>query len=221
MPKPTFFNLPDHKRQLILDLAIAEFAQNDYHNASISRIVAQAGIAKGSFYQYFGDKQELYLYLLELAAQEKSRLLHSQPPPQATADLFTLIRWLWKTGLTFEFSNPQLAQITYRAVYGDAPLPTETLAILKRGAQTYFQTLVAQGITAGTIRPEIDPEAAAFVLHAIFTNLGDYLIQRHGGDPAQLLTQSRTTFASLEAEQFLEQILTLLAHGIAMPQYQC
>jgi TetR/AcrR family transcriptional regulator len=65
MPKPTFFNLTDDKRQRLIDLAIEEFAENDYDLASISKIVAQAGIAKGSFYQYFEDKKDLYQYLLE------------------------------------------------------------------------------------------------------------------------------------------------------------
>jgi TetR/AcrR family transcriptional regulator len=53
MPKQTFFNLPDEKRDLITDVVIDEFADNDYDKVSISRIVQRAGIAKGSFYQYF------------------------------------------------------------------------------------------------------------------------------------------------------------------------
>ena len=66
MPKETFFNLPEAKRQRIIDLALAEFAEKDYDTASISRIVSQAGIAKGSFYQYFENKEDLYTYLLTL-----------------------------------------------------------------------------------------------------------------------------------------------------------
>ncbi len=63
MPNQTVFNLPDKKRTKISELAIAEFANADYDNASISNIVKQAKIAKGSFYQYFEDKADLYLYL--------------------------------------------------------------------------------------------------------------------------------------------------------------
>ena len=48
MPKETYFNLPDDKRQAILDLAIEEFASHDYKNASISRIVERAGIARST-----------------------------------------------------------------------------------------------------------------------------------------------------------------------------
>ncbi len=56
----TFSNLPEEKRQRILRIAIDEFADNDYDSASGSRIVAWAGIATGSFYQSFADKDDLW-----------------------------------------------------------------------------------------------------------------------------------------------------------------
>ena len=216
MPKPTFFNLPDEKRQAILDLAIAEFAQHDYKNASISRIVAQAGIAKGSFYQYFEDKQELYLYLIDLMAAEKMRLLQGEPPPDTAADIFALIRWLLRAGLNFEFANPQLAQIGYRALYGDAPLPTETRTAMTKGTLHYFQALVQQGVVQGVIAADIDHEAAAFIFSVIFTNLGDYLLKRQGGDPAHLLSDPQHLFATAEVEPFFEQILHILQRGMGV-----
>lgn len=90
MPKETFFNLPEEKRQRILDLAIEEFAHHDYQNASISRIVAEASIAKGSFYQYFEDKADLYRYLLNLIFQEKQRVLATIQPPDPQMGNFLL-----------------------------------------------------------------------------------------------------------------------------------
>ena len=61
MPKETFLNLPEEKRNRILDAAIQEFAANPYDVASISNIVRKVGIAKGSFYQYFEDKKDLVI----------------------------------------------------------------------------------------------------------------------------------------------------------------
>ena len=60
MPKDTFYNLPDEKRALIEDVAMREFATCGYDKASISRIVDTCGISKGSFYQYFLDKKDLF-----------------------------------------------------------------------------------------------------------------------------------------------------------------
>ena len=72
MPRQTFFNLPEDKRNPIIDLALDEFSKYDYKNASISRIVARAGIAKGSLYQYFEDNRDLFLYLVEISGQAKT-----------------------------------------------------------------------------------------------------------------------------------------------------
>ena len=71
MPKDTFFNLPEDKRTLICDVAIDEFAEYPFDQASINRIVAKSGIAKGSFYQYFEDKKDLFLHIMQLIAEEK------------------------------------------------------------------------------------------------------------------------------------------------------
>lgn len=46
--KSTFTNLQAAKRQAIIDIAIEEFAAHPYATASVSHIVARAGIAKGS-----------------------------------------------------------------------------------------------------------------------------------------------------------------------------
>jgi hypothetical protein len=39
MPNPTFFNLPDEKREQILQVAIHEFADNHYEGISVQPIV--------------------------------------------------------------------------------------------------------------------------------------------------------------------------------------
>ena len=105
MPKQTFFNLPEEKRDLIVDLAIEEFSGHDYDLASVSRIVSKANIAKGSFYQYFEDKQDLYFYLLDLASHEKTALLRSQQPPDMKMGLYQTIRWLFSINLRFQFTS--------------------------------------------------------------------------------------------------------------------
>lgn len=64
MPKQTFFNLSEEKRNTILKAAREEFAIRLYEEASISRIIVKAGIPRGSFYQYFEDKEDLFKFIL-------------------------------------------------------------------------------------------------------------------------------------------------------------
>ena len=65
MPTNTFFRLPEEKRQRLIDAAWEEFSQMRFNDVSINRIIQNAHIPRGSFYQYFVDKNDLFGYLLE------------------------------------------------------------------------------------------------------------------------------------------------------------
>ncbi len=69
MPKQTFYNLPEDKKQLLLEALEAEFSRVPFFEASISNIVKIADIPRGSFYQYFEDKEDAYFYLLNAQAE--------------------------------------------------------------------------------------------------------------------------------------------------------
>ena len=60
MPTDTFFRLPEEKRARILEGAWSEFTAVPYAEASINRIVQTSRIPRGSFYQYFEDKNDLF-----------------------------------------------------------------------------------------------------------------------------------------------------------------
>lgn len=64
MPSDTFFRLPEAKRKRLMDAAWDEFTSVRCSDASINKIIRSAGIPRGSFYQYFTDKDDLFLYLV-------------------------------------------------------------------------------------------------------------------------------------------------------------
>ena len=64
MPTSTFFRLPEEKRKRLIDACWAEVSQVRFTDISINRIITAARIPRGSFYQYFEDKEDLIRYLL-------------------------------------------------------------------------------------------------------------------------------------------------------------
>lgn len=65
MPKSTFFNLKQEKIEKIEKALIKEFSRNSFEQASISNIIREAKIPRGSFYQYFEDKEDAIKYVIK------------------------------------------------------------------------------------------------------------------------------------------------------------
>ncbi|MDP4177110.1 MAG: TetR/AcrR family transcriptional regulator [Bacillota bacterium] len=60
-----FEKLPFEKRKRIIDVCIEEFGDKGYTNASTNTIVKNAGISKGTLFNYFDNKKNLFLFILD------------------------------------------------------------------------------------------------------------------------------------------------------------
>ena len=65
MPSETFYKLSEEKRNNILNALKREFSTVPLKDISVNRIVEKSKIAKGSFYQYFKDKDDAIIYILK------------------------------------------------------------------------------------------------------------------------------------------------------------
>lgn len=217
MPKETFFNLPDEKREHITAVAVAEFSSHDYADVSISRIVARAGIAKGSFYQYFEDKEDLYGYLLDLIGQKKWEMFSLDHPDPQQIGVFRYLHWLAQAGVQFELTYPELVRVGYRALSrrGYAQLLQERF---RPQASAFYKQLVAKGKEQGDIAPEIDEDLAAFLFETFFTALGQYLqpyIAARRGEIAD-----HTKFFELpEVRRIFDQTVDILESGMGRARH--
>ncbi|MGW4249753.1 TetR/AcrR family transcriptional regulator, partial [Nocardia sp. NPDC004722] len=68
MPTGTWDRLPDERRAAVLAAAEAEFAERGFSRGSLNTICREAGVSKGSLFQYFADKADMYVHLAELAS---------------------------------------------------------------------------------------------------------------------------------------------------------
>ena len=180
MPKPTFLNLPPDKRRRIVDAALQEFALRDYRSASVGRIVDAVGIAKGSVYQYFDGKLDLYRYLVDLAAETKFRFIDAARAGDAP-DFFSQVRQAAFHGARFDFSEPRYASLLYHATY--EPSTPETLEVssrLRAASHAYLRGLVDAGVARGDLRPDLDRDMVVYALYQLTVALRDYLSARFG-----------------------------------------
>lgn len=214
MPKSTFANLPEAKRQAIIDLAVAEFAEHPYQVASLSRIVERAGIAKGSIYQYFENKQELYLFILEYAAQRQLEQLRALEPPDPELEVFALLRWQMQASVQVGLAAPQLTKLMYRAVTDDLPFRDEVARRLQSAGEAHLRALLARGVERGELDPSLDLELAAFVLRRLTADLHELIVRRLGLTLEEAAADV-ALMSSPEAERLYDQIIEILQFGLA------
>jgi AcrR family transcriptional regulator len=89
MPKSTFWKLAEEKQQRIQDAICHEFLAVPFERASIKRMVEEAKIPRGSFYQYFEDKADAFEYLIGQEAALSKGMLHDASIKEI--DVFQLI----------------------------------------------------------------------------------------------------------------------------------
>lgn len=178
LPKSTFFNLPEEKREAIIEAAILEFKENNFDSSSINKIVENSGISKGSFYQYFVDKKDLYKYIISLMAEKKLKYMSPVIENPFSHDFFTLLREMYLSGLSFAKDNPGLVAIGNRLLTDKShPLYSEIIKENMDTSHQFFEVLLAKGIERGEIREGIDLKLTAYIITSLHISIADYYME--------------------------------------------
>ena len=215
MPKKTFFNLPEEKRETLIKIALEEFSSQDYNSASISRIVRQAGIAQGSLYQYFADKKDLYLYLLDLLSKTKLSFLRDSYPPQTQMDFFEYLSWVFETSLLFDVTYPAFSRLSYRVFYGGIPFEDPASDRFKQGSAEFMRQMVVKGIERGDINADIDPNLVVFVVEILSNAVSNYIPKKLGVTTEELANSGISNLDLDPAKKTFSDLIKILKFGLA------
>ena len=180
LPKTTFFNLPEEKRNRITEAAIDEFVKYTYQNASITRIVDNSDIAKGSFYQYFEDKKDLYKYIIDISVKLKMEYLTVKAGELDRMDFFNAVRALCVAGLEFAKCNPKVSIIGDNLMKdSDIKFRDEILGEGMQKSNSFLEGLLIKGIQRGDVVPDIDVKLAAFLITSLNMSMGEYYLKEY------------------------------------------
>ena len=150
----------DGKKQQILQGAALVFAADGYEGASMSRIAAEAGVSKGTLYNYFPGKAELFADYVEQNCTRSIILvfdeLEQASPPE------TVLREIGMRLLRTLLSEPAL--VIHRMVVAEAgKFPELAQAFNAAGpakGQAHLSGFLRRASQAGRLHVE-DPESAA------------------------------------------------------------
>jgi AcrR family transcriptional regulator len=188
MPTSTFFALPAERRARLVQEAIREFSERPFAQASLSQIALRSRIAKGSFYQYFSDKLDLYRWLVtEEAPRHKREFLAAAPPAE---DFWSGFERSIERGMAFLVEHPRLARLLAAAADPAADEAVRGLhhAVCEAGIAE-LRAWLEHGMSSGAIRnPELKLDVATRLVAAIVgPGLTDVILQELGAQLHEVL----------------------------------
>jgi TetR/AcrR family fatty acid metabolism transcriptional regulator len=148
-------------RKRILDAAVRVFAQRGYHGARVGDVARDAGVAHGLLYHYFSSKEELVQAIFREnwgALVDRFRAVESSDEP-AAAKLEGIAKILLRTWR----NDPDLVTVMVRDVARSARLQGQVDEVGE--AFAIVQRIVEQGQAEGSLREDLDPRLASWVLY--------------------------------------------------------
>jgi len=197
MPKDTFYNLSKEKKKRIFDAAVQEFSIRRFSDASINQIIKNAGIPKGSFYQYFADKEDIYLYMVEEMSKNTHEIIGNQEVSNPNAGFFETIMQRAEDTLKLGKIRPEYTKIGALTVIDNSDF---MLQLLKASNEKYIK-MIERDKQRGLIKPEIDSEVVIKMIYIFIFN--EYLYS--GFDEIRYLKK-------------VEGAIQILKQGIAVHQ---
>lgn len=161
MPKDTFLNLKPEKKQRIIDATIKELSEHPFEHVNLSNIIRDAGIARGSFYQYFEDKDDLYRYFSTYVGQKKGEILKDLFDLSNPMPFIDRLKALFMRGFIFAKTYPDLVlagyNMTQSTLFRESRMYQQTY---EQGIQ-FFDILIKQDQQKNLIRTDLNSRLLA------------------------------------------------------------
>jgi AcrR family transcriptional regulator len=215
MPKQTFLNLPEEKRHAIVNAAVDEFADYGFEGSSIYRIVANSGISKGSFYQYFEDKMDVFRHLMDLLADEKTMFFKDKHPPSTNLGAFEYFHWMIKTGMEFSSIRPHLVQAVSRVLLVEGMYYGKDFAEYHQMATDALAAMIKRAIKNGELDPSVDVDLAVMIMDTWSNAITTYII-KEGMKQKDIMKWLR----SAKTQETIDKMLYVMEYGLRKTESQ-
>lgn len=152
-------------RQAILDAAAKVFKSRGFMNTSVSDIMRESNLGVGTFYNYFGSKEETLMELVKDLFTQVEESQSAQCENKLTS-LELLEICCMKTAKLIDENRFILPLFTSAGVHSDKPenMPDNVSPKFK----TIFEEIILRGQKCGEIRNDIPVDLISEMLHSIY-----------------------------------------------------
>jgi TetR/AcrR family fatty acid metabolism transcriptional regulator len=162
-------NMPrSGKRELIIEAAVQVFSQKGYHNARMEEIAVAAGIGKGTIYEYFTSKVQLFQEMLENCA----KVYHDSLTPQEIDRMSfkERINTMLESHFKFCLENRELTKIIFREQDISDKELMEWACKRRKEKEVRLQGIIEEGVKRGEVK-NLDVKIAMVVISGILGSM--------------------------------------------------
>lgn len=193
MPTETWTRLPPARRDAVLRAAEAEFAANGFSRGSLNVIAREAGVAKGSLFQYFDDKVDLFAHLCDRAVERIGEAMADQVDAlDWSKGFFPACTELLQAWVDYFVEHP-VDRTLSTAVFlePDPEARAAARAIIDEHLLAFLQPILLDAQRRGFLRADADLDAFTALLLLVLPHLAlapshpelDPLLGLGGSDP--------------------------------------
>lgn len=196
MPKNTFRNIDKEKKDALTNAFLYEFTTNTYDDASLSSVVKQLGIAKGSIYQYFNDKLDLFTYLITECNKLKTNYTASisRNDFKSFWDYFESII---NANIKFDSDYPLHSSFLFCIEDNLNSKSTRHLLVeFKNQILKGYEVLVANEVSNGNFRNDISLDTLSHYLYTATLSINKHFVAKHKIDFKQYAEERKSVFTN-------------------------
>ncbi len=166
-----FSELSLEKQERILNAAINEFAENGFEKASTNTIVMGAGISKGSLFNYFKNKKEMYLFLIRHTTKIMERVYDAIDWNKT--DLFVRLKEIKQIKLKIMQESPKVFDFLTSVMKETSPLvKAEVDRIIKRLTEEGFSRIY-ENINLDLFRKDLDVSKIISIINWVMIGISE------------------------------------------------
>ena len=178
MPKETFFKIAEDKRERILREAATLFAERGYNQTDVAQLASRAGVAKGSIYNYFDSKEDLYLYVCRDGIQRSRQAIYGDLDPEW--DVYRQIEHIFHQGAKFVDGHPEYLILYANISSAGMKRFSDQMSLdVEKFTADHLKRLIRRDIEKGLIRHDVDVNFTAFWVNSLYIIFMTSLVSNH------------------------------------------
>ncbi|HAA89286.1 MAG TPA: hypothetical protein DCE07_01690 [Peptococcaceae bacterium] len=189
------------KRERILKAAVDVFFEKGFYEATVEEIATRAGVGKGTVYEYFANKEQLFKEMFQEGVDAYLQAIRTQllGEPGSAQEILTRFAHIH---IGFVEKHLSLAALIFEGQRGPLYWLRDWWRQIKEKKVAVIRRVIENGVTQGEFRP-VDPRVAAEAF------LGLLAVSQ-----LPLVLQERIKPGSASSRETLEQLLDIFFNGL-------